>query len=320
MTIATILALAGFSDMLPLVVFGGVVMAIWAALSLISERNSRMQDRLQRHSRPASLAELEDPKGVKKGERFSAITDLAKNMSSPMMPKTEMEQSELKIKLANAGFRSESAAAIYSGIRLACLGIFFAISLALVLPMNDTMMNKLKYVIALTGMGFYLPAFVLWYIRRNRQQQIFLTLPDALDLMVVCVESGLGLDQAMRRVCDEMKDHAKVLCEEIALANFQLQMGRPKREVLHDLGVRTGVDDVRSLAAILIQADRFGSSVAQALRVQSESMRVRRRQIAEEKAAKTAVQMIFPLVLFIFPAVFVVLAGPAAIQIMEAFK
>ncbi len=114
-----------------------------------------------------------------------------------------------------------------------------------------------------------------------------------------------------------MKDHAKVICEELSLANFQLQMGRPRREVLHDLGVRTGVDDVRSLAAILIQADRFGSSIAQALRVQSDSMRTRRKQLAEEKAAKTAVQLIFPLVLFIFPGIFVVLVGPAAISIMN---
>jgi tight adherence protein C len=135
--------------------------------------------------------------------------------------------------------------------------------------------------------------------------------------MVVCVESGLGLDAAMRKVCDEMKAHAGVLTEEIGLANLQLQMGRPKREVLHDLGVRTGVDDVKSLAAILIQADRFGSSVATALRVQSDSMRTRRRQLAEEKAAKTAVQMIFPLVLFIFPGIFVVLVGPAALAIMN---
>jgi tight adherence protein C len=118
-------------------------------------------------------------------------------------------------------------------------------------------------------------------------------------------------------VCEEMKDHAKTICAELSLANFQLQMGRPRREVLHDLGVRTGVDDVRSLAAILIQADRFGSSIAQALRVQSDSMRTRRKQLAEEKAAKTAVQLIFPLVLFIFPGIFVVLVGPAAISIMK---
>ena len=112
------------------------------------------------------------------------------------------------------------------------------------------------------GLGFYLPSIVLWYLRSKRQQEIFLTLPDALDLMVVCVESGLGLDAAMRKVTDEMKGHAKIICEEFALANLQLQMGRPRREVLHDLGVRTGVDDVRSLAAILIQADRFGSSAS----------------------------------------------------------
>jgi tight adherence protein C len=160
-------------------------------------------------------------------------------------------------------------------------------------------------------------AVILWFLRKKRQEELFLTLPDALDLLVVCVESGLGLDAAMRKVTEEMKGHAKVMCEELTLCNFQLQMGRPRREVLHDLGVRTGVDDVRALAAILIQADRFGSSIAQALRVQSDSMRTRRKQLAEEKAAKTAVQLIFPLVLFIFPGIFVVLVGPAAISIMN---
>ena len=242
---------------------------------------------------------------------------MAQAISQPMMPKSDLEQSELKIKLANAGFRSESAAAIYSGLRLASLGLGLVIALSVVLPVDDTAYNKMLWLFMITGIGFYIPNIVLWWIRSTRQQQIFLTLPDALDLMVVCVESGLGLDAAMRKVCEEMKDHAKVLSEELNLANFQLQMGRPKREVLHDLGVRTGVDDVRSLAAILIQADRFGSSVAQALRVQSDSMRVRRRQIAEEKAAKTAVQMLFPLILFIFPGIFVVLIGPAAIRIMD---
>src|SRR5260370_27431782 len=124
--------------------------------------------------------------------------------------------------------------------------------------------------------GSVLCNMCLWYLRRKRQQAIFLSLPAALDLMVGCVESGLGLDAALRKVCDEMKNHAKIICEELALCNFQLQIGRPRREVLHDLGVRTGVDDVRSLAAILIQADRFGSSIAQALLLQSDSIRTRR--------------------------------------------
>jgi tight adherence protein C len=167
------------------------------------------------------------------------------------------------------------------------------------------------------GIGFYLPELVLMFCRKRRQEAIFMSLPDALDLLVVCVEAGLGLDAAMRRVSDELRGTHPVISQELSLANFHLQMGRPRREVLHDLGVRTGVDDVRSLAAILIQADRFGSSIAQALRVQSDSMRTRRRQLAEERAAKTAVKLIFPLVLFIFPSIFVVLVGPAAITIMR---
>jgi tight adherence protein C len=305
----------GINELIPLFVFGGVVMAIWAVLNFLSERNSRSQERLQRYSRPASLAEIEDPKAVKKSDRLLAVANVAKAMAQPVMPQTELEQSALRVRLANAGFRSEAAPAVYSGLRVACLLLALLISASIFLTRENTLIKKCMYIGAITGVGFYLPNIVLWYLRRQRQQAIFLTLPDALDLMVVCVESGLGLDAAMRKVAEEMGDHAKVLCEEIGLANLQLQMGRPKREVLHDLGVRTGVDDVKSLAAILIQADRFGSSVAQALRVQSDSMRTRRKQIAEEKAAKTAVQMIFPLVLFIFPGIFVVLVGPAALAI-----
>jgi tight adherence protein C len=122
----------------------------------------------------------------------------------------------------------------------------------------------------------------------------------------------------MRRIADERRDTHRILCEELDLCNMQVQMGRVRRDVLHDLGIRTGVDDVKALAAILIQAERFGSSIAQALRVQSDSMRVKRRQMAEEKAQKTAVQMLFPMVLFIFPGIFVVLVGPAAIKMMAA--
>ena len=164
---------------------------------------------------------------------------------------------------------------------------------------------------------FYLPDVVVGYLGNRRKQAIFHSLPDALDLLVVCVEAGLGLDHAMRKVSDEMKRTHPVLSEEFALTNFHLQMGRPRAEALHELGVRTGVSDLRSLAAVLIQADKFGSSIAQALRVQSDSMRIRRRQLAEEKAAKTAVKLLFPLVLFIFPGIFVVLVGPAAIAMIR---
>ena len=310
-----IFAFVGFQELVPLLVFAGLVAGIFAILSLISNRNSRAQERLERISRPASLAEIEDPKHKK--ERFQGVMETAKALSGPLMPQTELEQSELKIKLANAGFRSDSAVAVYLGLRFVTLIALTLIALAIFLPKYGLTYSALKPIVVAAGLGFYLPSIVLWFLRKKRQEEIFLSLPDALDLLVVCVESGLGLDAAMRKVCDEMKDHAKVISEELSLANFQLQMGRPRREVLHDLGVRTGVDDVRSLAAILIQADRFGSSIAQALRVQSDSMRTRRKQLAEEKAAKTAVQLIFPLVLFIFPGIFVVLVGPAAISIMN---
>jgi len=303
-------------DLVPIMVFGAFVFGVFAVLSMLSQRNSRASQRLDRLARPASLAEIEDPKLSKK-DRFHNVIEAAKAFSAPMMPHSELEQSELKVKLANAGFRSESAVSVYLGIRFATLLGFFVLSVVLYVPKHGLTFKALQPIVIVTGIGFYLPAICLWWIRTKRQQEIFLSLPDALDLLVVCVESGLGLDAAMRKVTEEMKDHAKVICEELSLANFQLQMGRPRREVLHDLGVRTGVDDVRALAAILIQADRFGSSIAQALRVQSDSMRTRRKQIAEEKAAKTAVQLIFPLVLFIFPGIFVVLVGPAAISIME---
>ena len=305
------------NDVAPVLVFFGIVAGIWAILSMISNRNSKALDRLNRLSRPQSLSEIEDPTKSRKGEKYQQLMDAAKALSAPMMPQSEAEGNDLKTKLANAGFRSEAAPMVYSGLRMACLGLFGFFALAMYLPGSATLMKKAQMIFIFAGIGFYLPAVILWWLRRKRQEEIFLTLPDALDLLVVCVESGLGLDAGLRKVVDEMDQHAKTICEEFSLANFQLQMGRSRREVLHDLGVRTGVDDVRSLAAILIQADRFGSSIAQALRVQSDSMRTRRKQIAEEKAAKTAVQLLFPLILFIFPGIFVVLVGPAAINIME---
>jgi tight adherence protein C len=310
----------------PLVLFVVMFIAVWSFLTAVSQRNSRTVERLQKISRPASLAEIEVPGKASREVKLGGLKKQMEQLGEFLKPKTELEQSQVKIQLANAGFRSETAVGIYQGIRMVSLLTFTVLGLILFvwlkvdLPGTPAVAGIDTGIVFLVAMGMFIPNIVLWYLRYQRQQAIFLTLPDALDLLVVCVESGLGLDAALRRVTDEMKDHAKVLCEEFSLANFQLQMGRPRREVLHDLGVRTGVDDVRALAAILIQADRFGSSIAQALRVQSESMRTRRRQYAEEKAAKTAVQLIFPLVLFIFPGIFVVLAGPAFIQILESLK
>jgi tight adherence protein C len=311
-----ILASIGMATVVPFVVFAAFIMATWAVLSMISQRNSRAQDRLSRLSRPQSMSDI-DITTSKKDERMKGLVATAKSLAKPLMPQTEVETSSLRMELSYAGFRSDSAVAVYAGLRFGILLATLVISFAVFVPHYGMNFNGLKWVIICTGLGFYLPKLVLWYLKKNRQQSHFRSLPVALELLVECVESGLGLDAGMRKVCEEMSEHAPVIADELNLCNFQMQMGRPRREVLHDLGVRTGVDDLRSLSAILIQADRFGSSIAQALRVQSDSMRTRRKQIAEEKAAKTAVQLIFPLVLFIFPGIFVVLVGPAAILIMQ---
>ncbi len=310
-----LLAIISAETVLPVVVFIGIMAAAFWLMTLISKRNSHAEDRLERIGRPKSLMELELAQQDSR-QRFAGLKDMISSFGKAMEPKSDLEKDGLKVKLANAGFRSEAAPAVFLGVR----AVFLALSVPIVFGvwlMFGFSSKGLLLMAGGLGFGLYFPVIALNHLKSQRQMEIFLTLPDALDLLVVCVESGLGLDAGLRKVTDEMKGHAKVMTEELALSNLQLQMGRPRREVLHDLGVRTGVDDVKSLAAILIQADRFGSSIAQALRVQSDSMRTRRRQIAEEKAAATAVKLIFPLVLFIFPAIFVVLVGPAAIQIQK---
>jgi len=326
-----VLAVIDIKDIMPFLAFGAMFAGIWVLLTVLSSRNTKAEERLSKLGRTPSMMDLElnSNRGSTGSvdRKMQSIIDKAMAFAKPMMPKTEIEQSKLRQELAMAGFRSEKAPKIFMGIRTITLVVASLFLITVVLPMNTPEGDPFNIVAAIQNapvtilvtllLGLFGPSFVLMYLRRKRQESIFLTLPDVLDLMVVCVESGLGLDAAMRKVCEEMRDHAPIITEEFNIANFQLQMGRTRRDVLHDLGVRTGVDDMKSLAAILVQADRFGSSVGQALRVQSDSMRIRRRQIAEEKAAKTAVKLIFPLVLFIFPGIFVVLAGPAAIQVQK---
>lgn len=300
------------AEMTPIIIFVTVVGMVWALVTLFSKKQSKAEERFLRMGQGRPMEE--EPESAK---RFSGLREAIAQLGVAVEGKSDLEKNKLKTRLANAGFRSESAPLIYNGLRVLIIGLVLIPTAGVMLLTEGFTQNALIYSLLAGGLGFYIPQIGLHMLVSGRKKEIFLTLPDALDLLVVCVESGLGLDAAMRKVTEEMKDHAKTITEELNIANVQLQMGRTKREVLHDLGVRTGVDDVKALAAILIQADRFGSSIAQALRVQSDSMRTRRRQIAEEKAAKTAVQLIFPLVLFIFPAIFVVLVGPAAIQIQK---
>jgi tight adherence protein C len=293
-------ALISTDLMTKLAIFGAVACGVWWLLEILAKGKPRAERRLEEFREPNSR------KGDGRlGKRSDGMTKLLEKatpaFSKPLQPKTEEEVGKLRLKLGYAGF----------------LFVGFVVGGGMLYFSQGITGKSLMYTVGSAGVAFYLPEVVLWFLTKSRQNNIFFGLPDALDLMVVCVEAGLGLDQAMRKVSEEMKKSYAVIAEEFGLCNLQLQMGRSRNEVLHDLGSRTGVDDLKALAAILIQADKFGSSVAQALRVQSDSMRVRRRQLAEEKAAKTAVKLIFPLVIFIFPAIFIVLVGPAAITMIN---
>lgn len=299
----------------PIACFIAITAGVWGVFSMFTGRKSRAAQRLEELKDPRKRTQsLNDPDaaGVK-----GVFKKAAPTLSKALGPKSDLEQNELKVRLANAGFNSPNAPTFYLALKTAGLvaGVLAGGGYGLI--SFGITQGGLSALAIGGGLGFYLPEVILWFLRRSRMERIFLSLPDALDLLVVCVESGLGLDAAMRRVAEELHDASPDVCNEFSMCNMQLQMGRPRREVLHDLGIRSGVDDMKSLAAILIQADRFGSSIAQALRVQSDSMRVKRSQMAEEKAAQTAVKMIFPLVLFIFPGIFVVLVGPAAIMMID---
>lgn len=303
-----------FAILIPVCGFVAFGALAWLVLGyFMGEEGDRAEQRLQELSDPRRKSQ--NDKDAKKSEAITRVLEKASpTLAKPLTPTSEKEMGKLRQDLIEAGFRSESAPLTYLAIRAIVSLVFLGMGGGISLLMYGFTGTAAIRTFVVGAIGFYLPMLALGQLVKRRKNQIFLGLPDALDLLVVCVEAGLGLDQAMRRVSDEMKNSYRIISDEFGLCNLHLQMGRARNQVLTDLGQRTGVDDLRSLASILIQADKFGSSIANALRVQSDAMRTRRQQIAEEKAAKTAVKLIFPLVLFIFPGIFVVLVGPAGIQ------
>lgn len=301
--------------LVPLAVFLAMTLGAWAVMTMIADRPVNAEERLKRVLNPA--ARRPDAQAVaRQQDRFQAkVAQAANTLGKSIKPTSEAELGKIRLELLNAGFRGENAVAVYQGMKVFALLLAVAVAAPLAIGKYGASTKGLTYSILAGGFGFYVPGIVLSNLKKRRMESIFLGLPDAIDLMVVCVEAGLGLDIAMRRVTTELATACPALCEEFAIANFQVQMGRARKDVLRDLGIRTGVDDMRALAAVIIQAEKFGSSIGSALRVQSDSMRTKRRQLAEERAAKTAVKIMIPLVLFIFPGVFVVLVGPAGIQI-----
>jgi tight adherence protein C len=218
-----------------------------------------------------------------------------------------------------AGYRTENISVIFWGLKilfgLLCLGLVFTVRVWAIPTLPSVQFIVFSAVMVLTG--FYLPnLWIRWKIA-SRKEKILEGFPDALDLLVVCVEAGIGLDGAITRVGEEMRLSNEVLSEEFKLLSLELRAGKQRRDALRNLALRTDLEDVSSLVSLLIQTDKFGTSVAQALRVHSDSMRVKRYQRAEELATKLPVKLLFPLILFIFPSFFVTLLGPAVIQIFR---
>jgi tight adherence protein C len=218
-------------------------------------------------------------------------------------------------RMIRGGFMNPSAPAVFSGVRIVLPLVLGGLGIVFV-PASGTL--GLLAAIFLGVLGWIGPSFWLDGRIRKRQKEIQTALADAIDLMVTCVEAGLGLNQAIMRVSEEIRHVSVELSKELAMVNFEIRAGRPREEALRNLGERTGVDDLRELTTMLVQTDRFGTSVAQALRVHSDTLRTMRRQRAEEAAAKTTVKILFPLLFCIFPGLFVVIIGPGFIRIYEA--
>jgi tight adherence protein C len=232
---------------------------------------------------------------------------------SRALPTSPSEVSKTRLWLIQAGYRNAQHASIYRGLRV----LFAALGFLSVFVFTG--FNSPLLLVGVTALGFFIPRFLLKKKLQERQQRLRLGLPDALDLTVICVEAGLSLDQAMMRVGEDLRTAHPELSGEFHLFDLETRAGKPRVEALRNLAERTGVDDIRALVGTLIQTDRFGTSVAQALRVHSESLRTERRQRAEEQAAKTTVKMIIPLVLFVMPSLIFVTVGPAVIQLMHIF-
>ena len=235
----------------------------------------------------------------------------------PVMPQSDAEMSKLRVKLSTAGFRRERAPVLFLSSKTV-LGIGFGlVALLVCYTKHMDMMHLFGYSVFAAGLAFMAPNVWLTLAAARRSEQIRNGLPDGLDLMVISVEAGLGLDAAIQRVGDELKNVHPILSEEFQIASWESQMGIPRAEALDNLATRTAVPEVRALVGVVNQAERFGTSIARVLRNQSDAMRVKRRQAAEEKAQKTTVKLMAPLILCIFPAIFVVLAGPAVINVLD---
>lgn len=239
------------------------------------------------------------------------------NRLGTMVPASPKDLTVMQRRLVRAGIRGPNALKVLYGAKV-ILGVLLPIVMAVVVWGSPAeIFNKLSAVAAAAGLGFFGPNEYVSLVSKRRQKEIRRGLPNSLDLMVVCVESGLGLDQAILQVAKELEHAHPDISEEFAMVNLELKAGKRRAEALRNLAERTAVDDLKKLVAVLIQADRFGTGVAQSLRAHADFMRVQARQIAEEKAAKLGVKLVFPIFFCILPSLFVVTVGPVAVKIVR---
>ncbi len=290
--------------LLPLLAFllGSLVIG-GAAFMLIPGRAALVDRRIEELTGGRVVSSDDEAK-----PRMQSLLGFMKRVGEKV-PRSPKEMGNLRLRLTQAGYRREEALTIFFGIR-----VVFALTLFALFSTSMVMKPNLTLALGGLGLGYILPGMVLARLAKRRAHRIRLSLADMLDLLVVSVEAGLGLDQALSRVGMELEFAYPELSAELKLINLELRAGKARSEALRNLADRTGVDDLSSLVTMLIQTDKFGTSVAQSLRVYSETLRTKRRQRAEEAAAKTGVKMVFPLVFCIFPAIWVVTIGPAAIR------
>jgi tight adherence protein C len=285
------------------------LIAGWGAASVLSARSPERR-RLEQFAaagagggdlpiEPISLVDSVDP-------RFRSIPGI--------VPRSAKDMNRLRKRLARAGYHSPTAIAVYGASTL-IVPALLGLATWMIVGRRGFMI-----VILFTALGALLPGVVLARKIAQRKLQIQNGLPDALDLLIVCVEAGCALDQAIVKASDELEITYPALTEELRMINTEMRAGKPRLEAFKNFAARTGVEDVQSLVALLVQTDKFGTSIAQALRTHAETSRTKRRQRAEERAAKIGVKLVFPLVLFLFPALYVVILGPAVIQYFNVFK
>ncbi len=296
---------------IPLLVFGAVFLLVATGGLLLFYRDAAMK-------RLSSVTSTPGPTGFGRLRQIGSRASVSKLVKpfEKMLPRSMSEVSVVQKRLIRAGYKNPGAVGVFYGFK-----VVTPVALAAIVTLTRIYQYGPFFVYALAiGLGFLLPDFVVGNRMHNRQLNIRLGLPDALDLMVVCIEAGMGLDQTIHRVSEELTVSRPEISEEFGVVNLEQRAGRPRAEAWKNLAERTDVDAVRAMVATLVQADQYGTSVAKALRVHSETLRTRRRQQVEEEAAKTSVKLVFPLVFFIFPSLFVVALGPAIIKMMEGFQ